>query len=157
MSRTPRAALIAWADIGTSVGAGSSRPPAAVSVQRCSISTEVRGGTKRRTAMPDPMRSRWFPPGFSALIGLILLGAGSNRARRASPLQKRVVAALLADGADRAVAAVHEEVVGLGQELRADALQQRLAVAVGEVGAADRAREERVAGEEGVVDGEGDP
>src|SRR5690349_6591184 len=59
-----------------------------------------------------------------------------------SPLQERVVAPLLSDGTDRTVPAEHQEVVRLAHQLFPDARQERLAVAVGEVVAADRAGEE---------------
>src|SRR5439155_18152355 len=68
-----------------------------------------------------------------------------------------VVAALLADGADRTVAAVHEEVVWLREQLRVDALEQGATVAVREVEATYAAGEQGIAREECAVDRERHP
>src|ERR1700687_112458 len=69
--------------------------------------------------------------------------------------QEGVRLAFAADGGRRPVAAVDEVLVRLRQQLGADSFQQRLAVGVGEVGAADGTGEQRVAGEDVVPDLQG--
>src|SRR5205807_9076226 len=62
--------------------------------------------------------------------------------------QKRVVALFPGDCRGWTVAGQHDALLVLGQQLGPDAFEQSRAVAVGEVGAADRPGEEGVAGEE---------
>ena len=63
-------------------------------------------------------------------------------------------ASLLADGGARAVAGDDDGCVGERQQLLVDGADEHGAVAAGQVGAADRAGEEGVAGEQQMLRGE---
>src|SRR4051794_23519752 len=90
-------------------------------------------------AMPIPAaRSR-----IGALLAVLPSLSYAIRPRHSREVR---VAALLAPGRrGGAVTGVDDGIVWQGEQLRADALQQRLAVAAGEVEAADAAAEKHVA------------
>src|SRR5215469_12468308 len=98
---------------------------------RASSNSALRGGTYSETPL-----GAWKAMVLQPPVGWLESG------------KERVGPALGADGRLRAVARQHQRIVRAAVKGAGQAAQHRLMVAAGQVGAADRSREQQVAGEQ---------